>query len=126
MERPENALTVEVAKNEHQRDYTRDETLGLADRLRQTGYRNLPNRPNKDEKALGPALQMVLGKSLRTVRRLLAEDRGAEESKTAERAPDEPPMVQTLRRLARALTTYRDVVPAQQRREELQTIHRTL
>jgi ParB family chromosome partitioning protein len=125
-ERPEDALAVEVAENEHRRDYTREEALGLADRLRQAGYRDVPGRPGREEKALGPALQVVLGKSLRTVRRLLANERAPQAPVAVERGAGEPPVVQALKRLQRALGAYRDVVPAQQRREELQAIRRTI
>jgi ParB family chromosome partitioning protein len=122
---PDEALAVEVAENEHRRDYTRDEARALAGRLRQAGYHDTPGRPPRGARALAPALQVVLGKSLRTVRRLLADERGDVPAATREPAPAEQ-AVRALGRLARALGAYRESVPAQLRREELQAVRRTV
>lgn len=73
-EDPERALSVEIAENEHRRDYTREEARQLAERLREAGFRDTVGRPKQGEKALAPALTVVLGKSLRTVRRLLDDE----------------------------------------------------
>lgn len=71
---PERAFQVEVAENEHRRDYTPAEVRALADRLRANGYVDQPGRPIKGTKALRPALEVIIGKSLRTVQRYLNED----------------------------------------------------
>lgn len=71
---PNLALGVEVAENEHRRDYSKDEIGALVGRLKKAGYKDTAGRPKAGEKALAPALQVVLGKSLRTVRRILAGD----------------------------------------------------
>ena len=67
------AFEVEVAENEHRRDYTKDELAHLVERLRKAGYKDTPGHPREGEKALAPALGVVIKKSLRTVRRILAE-----------------------------------------------------
>jgi len=76
---PNLALAAEVAENEHRRAYTRDEIIQLADRLRGAGFVDRAGRPKKNEKALRPALSAIVGKSRRTVERILtgeAERRG--------------------------------------------------
>lgn len=68
---PERALTVEIAENEQRRDYTPPEIRALADRLLAAGYVETRGRPRKGEKALRPALEVIVGKSLRTLRKHL-------------------------------------------------------
>jgi len=68
------ALQIEVAENEHRRDYTPTEVRVVADKLKEAGYRTTAGRPKKGEKALAPALSLIFGKSLRTVERYLAAD----------------------------------------------------
>lgn len=68
---PDRALQCEVAENEHRRDYTPNEVRALADRLRSHGYHDQRGRPQKGEKALGPALEVIIGKHRRTVQRYL-------------------------------------------------------
>lgn len=72
---PEKALQVEISENEKRRDYTPAEVRALADRLRSAGYMDTPGRPSKDEKRLRPALEIIIGKSLRSVRRYLTEEK---------------------------------------------------
>ena len=73
-QQPERALSVEIAENEKRRDYTALEARTLAERLRNAGYVDVKGRPAKGEKALRPALEVIMGKSLRTVRRYLNEE----------------------------------------------------
>lgn len=96
---PAQALAVEVAENEHRRDYTRDEALVIAERLRKAGYKDTVGRPKKDAKALAPALQTVMGKSLRTVRRLLA----------GEGAPREATIDSSLRGVQRSMLKHMEL-----------------
>ena len=70
---PSKALQVEIAENEHRRDYTPSEVRNLAERLREFGYKDVKGRPKKDEKALMPALTVVVGKNIRTIQRYLAD-----------------------------------------------------
>ena len=67
------ALQVEVAENEHRRDYTPKEVRLLADRLQAQGYKRLKGRPGKGEKSLVLALAFVVNKSKRTIERYLQE-----------------------------------------------------
>ena len=70
---PDLALQVEIAENEKRRDYTRAEVKALAERLKSAGYSDTQGRPLKGDKPLRPALQVIIGKSLRTVQRYLNE-----------------------------------------------------
>lgn len=68
---PDKALAIEASENEKRRDYTPAEVRAIADRLRTAGYRDAPGKPKKGEKALRPALELIIGKSIRQVRRYL-------------------------------------------------------
>jgi ParB family chromosome partitioning protein len=68
---PDKALAIEASENEKRRDYTPAEVRAIADRLREAGYRDAPGKPKKGEKALRPALELIIGKSIRQVRRYL-------------------------------------------------------
>jgi ParB family chromosome partitioning protein len=68
---PDKALAIEATENEKRRDYTPAEVRAIADRLRAVGYRDAPGKPRKGEKALRPALELIIGKSIRQVRRYL-------------------------------------------------------
>lgn len=74
---PEKALAIEASENEKRRDYTPAEVRALADRLRAAGYRDASGKPKKGEKALRPALELIIGKSIRQVRRYLNDDASA-------------------------------------------------
>jgi ParB family transcriptional regulator, chromosome partitioning protein len=69
------ALQVEIAENEMRRDYTSAEVRVLAERLKAAGYVDTKGRPALGEKALRPALKVIIGKSIRTVQRYLNEDK---------------------------------------------------
>lgn len=73
---PEKALQVEVAENEHRRDYTPSEVRGIAERLISAGYKDVKGRPKKGEKVLMPALSTVVGKNRRTIQRYLHGEPG--------------------------------------------------
>ena len=70
---PDKALSIEIAENEHRRDYTRDEIMGIAERLKNAGFEELKGRPKKGQKPLMPALTAIVGKSKRQVYRILEE-----------------------------------------------------
>ena len=65
------ALSIEIAENEKRRDYTKREVTALAERLKVAGFRMARGKPKVGERAMGPALAVIIGKSERTVRRLL-------------------------------------------------------
>lgn len=70
---PEAALEIEVAENEKRLDYTREEVRAIADRLRAAGYHDKRGAVRTGDKALGPALATIVGKSRRTIQRILAD-----------------------------------------------------
>jgi hypothetical protein len=70
-EDPARALAVETTENTQRRPYTREEVLSLVQRLRVAGYVERDGRPKTGEKALRPALSVILRKSPNTIRRLL-------------------------------------------------------
>lgn len=67
------ALQIEIAENEKRRDYTPGEVKAIAERLRASGFVDLKGRPKKGQKALMPALSVVIGKSIRTVQNYLSK-----------------------------------------------------
>ena len=68
---PELALRIEVAENEHRKQYTREQVLALARRLRESGIKDTPGRPKAGARALRPELIEVFGISRATVSRYL-------------------------------------------------------
>jgi ParB family chromosome partitioning protein len=70
---PDLALQVEVAENEQRRDYTPAEVKVLAERLKEAGYIDRKDRPSKGEKPLLPALEVIVGKSLSTLKQYLQD-----------------------------------------------------
>lgn len=94
------ALAVEVAENEQRRDYTPAEVRRLADRLRGAGFRARAGRPRKGTRALLPALGAVVGKSKRTLLRILSGDAAGD-------GPPEPATwADACARLRRALQAF--------------------
>lgn len=65
------ALAIETSENTQRKSYSRDEIATLVQRLRASGFVEREGRPRAGEKALRPALSVVLGKSANTVRRWL-------------------------------------------------------
>jgi ParB family chromosome partitioning protein len=55
------ALAAEAAENTARREYDKAELEAVVQKLKKAGYRELKGRPKKGQKALRPALQMVLG-----------------------------------------------------------------
>ncbi|MDA3960443.1 MAG: hypothetical protein PF961_06610 [Planctomycetota bacterium] len=82
---PAAAQKAEIAENDVRRDFTRPEILAYTDLLRAAGYDDTPGRPKAGTKALIPALVGIVGKSRRTILRVLAEQR-AETPKPADPA----------------------------------------
>lgn len=73
---PDAALAAEAAENTARKSYTPAEVAALVDRLRRAGYRETKGRPGKGDKALRPALGLVLGCSPDTARRMLGTKKG--------------------------------------------------
>lgn len=83
------ALAVEISENEQRRDYSHAEIQRLADRLRAAGfhYTSEGGRPRSDARPLMPALEIIVGKSVRQLRRILnpPAPKPAEKPKTGTR-----------------------------------------
>lgn len=111
-ESPDLALQIEVTENEKRRDYTPGEVRAIAERLRDAGYVDVKGRPAKGTKALRPALETIIGKSIRTVRRYLNE--AVEESVTDVRlseGEDTAALSASLRRLQTELSRWQKAYP---------------
>jgi ParB family chromosome partitioning protein len=68
---PSLALAVETSENTQRKSYSKQEIFTLVQRLREAGFVEREGRPRVGEKALRPALSIVIGKSANTVRRWL-------------------------------------------------------
>ena len=77
----ERALAIEVVENEQRRDYTAAEARAIATKLRDAGYVDRSGPVREEEKRLRPALQLIIGKSERTIRRWLNEGEDGQEEK---------------------------------------------
>ena len=95
---PEMALEIEISENEKRKDFSRAEVKVLANKLREAGYTDTPGRPKIGEKRLRPALELIVGKSLKTLQRYLNED---EAGKTQTNVQDPNPDYDRKLRLAR-------------------------
>ena len=69
---PERALAIETAENAQRRDYTPTEIRALYARLKAAGYVDRRGPKRSDERPLRPAIGVVIGRSLRTVNRMLS------------------------------------------------------
>lgn len=97
---PDAAHKAEIAENDVRRDFTRAQILTYTEHLRAAGYHDTPGRPKAGDKALIPTLVGIVGKSRRTILRILAE----------ERAPSAPPVDERARARAdlnRAIDRFR-------------------
>ncbi len=68
---PHEALAAEAAENTARHAYTKAEVKELVARLRKAGYREATGRPKRGQRALRPAIELVLGVSRNTARRML-------------------------------------------------------
>jgi ParB family chromosome partitioning protein len=71
---PALALAIDIGSNERRKSYTATEVRGLAATLKAVGYRGDSGKPKAGERTIIPALSAVIGKSRRTVYRMLAEE----------------------------------------------------
>jgi ParB family transcriptional regulator, chromosome partitioning protein len=116
---PSAALAAEAAENTARRQYTPKEARELAQRLREAGYRESTGRPKAGEKALRPALEMVLGQSASTIRRLLGKKDAPKKGKPVSAIPD----LKRLRKLSQKVAEHKlpagTKLPAMRRAIEL-------
>lgn len=103
------ALQIEISENEKRRDYTPVEVRSLAEKLKDAGYEDVKGRPSKGGKALRPALEVIIGKSIRTVRRYLNND--TEKSVTDVRLSQGDLETTALKRLRTELTRWQRSFP---------------
>ena len=99
---PAAALAAEAAENTARRQYTPKEARELAQRLREAGYRESTGRPKAGEKALRPALEMVLGQSASTIRRMLGKKDAPKTKGKASLVPD----LKRLRKLSQGVAAH--------------------
>jgi ParB-like chromosome segregation protein Spo0J len=104
---PELALRIEVAENEHRKQYTREQVLALARRLRDSGIKDTPGRPKAGERSLRPELIEVFGISRATVTRYLR----AGDADGASGQQPEPPRPARFARLRRELRVALPLMP---------------
>lgn len=67
------ALAIEVAENNVRRSYSATEIRDLADRLKKAGYKATPGRPKDGEVSAIAVLHAAVGKSKRTIERIIAD-----------------------------------------------------
>ena len=101
---PERALEIETSENTQRRDYTRAEIVRLYQRLVEAGYTDRRGKPKPGEKAARPVIATVIGRSLRTVRRILNERQAPPEQRQTKQA------FQATTRLQRALKSFAEEV----------------
>ena len=120
---PALAMDIEVAENECRRDYTQSELRHIVDRLQKAGYRNRPGRPRPDDKPLKDALGRIIGKSHRTVERLLADlrDPGPKDKTGDSLRAQELALLETLEQVVRRYVGFagRGDLPADDNRNSL-------
>jgi len=80
------ALAVETAENHVRRQYTRDEIVALAKRLKAAGYKTTPGKPIAGEFTVLNALQAAVGKSKRQIQNILSDKATAADHSDWERA----------------------------------------
>jgi hypothetical protein len=73
-------VRVEAIENEKRLDFTKAELVRLVERFVAAGYRDVGGRPKEGERVLSQELERVMGKSRRTVFRLLAEIRNPQQA----------------------------------------------
>lgn len=105
------ALAIEIAENEKRRDYTKLEVVALSERLKSAGFRMARGKPKAGERALGPALAVIIGKSERQVRRILGGDDIRTDVLISQKS-----VSQVLKRIQAALNDLHEVATGPQKR----------
>lgn len=98
------ALAAEIIENTQREAYTRDEVLGAYEKLKKAGYKTGAGRPKKGEKALMPALGLLFGRHVRTLRHVI-NDGTPEEKATV------PKTLAALKAVKRALRAHGGELP---------------
>jgi len=74
------ALAVELAENNVRRSYSAQEIRDLAERLKKAGYKASVGRPKAGETSAITVLQAAVGKSKRTIERIIAGEKASNKS----------------------------------------------
>lgn len=74
------ALAIELAENNVRRSYTADEIKELAARLKKAGYKATPGRPKEGEVPAINVLHAAVGKSKRTIERIISDKKPGSKS----------------------------------------------
>jgi hypothetical protein len=77
---------VEATENGIRRQYTNDEIKGLAVKLKRAGYTHREGRPKHGEKAMIVALEAIVGKTTKHLKRILGETEAKERKPEWERS----------------------------------------
>jgi hypothetical protein len=85
---PAAAKAIELSENTQRENFTKDEVKNAYKELVAAGYRHTVGRPKKGEKAIGPQLELLYGKSSRAITKYIAEVRA--ETEGAPTGPSEP------------------------------------
>jgi len=76
------ALAIEATENEKRRDYSKQEVLGLWNRLEAAGYRTKPGKQKRGQKPELPLMKAIIGKSERHIKRMVKADEGGNDKGT--------------------------------------------
>ncbi len=98
------AMAVEIIENTQRLDFTRDEVVAVYEKLKKSGYKNTAGRPKKGEKALMPALSVIFGRHVRTLRHVINDAKPEKTSST-------PKTLTALKAMKRALRTHGGELP---------------
>lgn len=94
------AMAVEIIENTQRLDFTRDEVVAVYEKLKKSGYKNTAGRPKKGEKALMPALSVIFGRHVRTLRHVLND------AKAPEKESSTPKTLTALKAMKRAIRSH--------------------
>lgn len=103
----ERALAIEAAENTQRRDYTAQEVLRIYNRLTASGYTDRRGKPKEGEKPAKPMIASIIGKSVRTVERMLAKANETV-SEDAELIKSLKGVERSIRKLVRASNEYEE------------------
>jgi ParB family transcriptional regulator, chromosome partitioning protein len=115
-EDPERALQCEIAENEQRRDYTNSEIKTIAEKLIQAGFVAVKGRPKKGQKALMPALSVVVGKSIRRIQQYMEGSENSGGTKTEKSTK----LFALLKSAKRSLSSSREIVADMPRTNAIQ------
>lgn len=79
---PQMAFDHEAAENEKRLDYTKAEVLDLYERLKSAGYEATVGKPKEGAKPIVPQMMKIIGKSRRTVQRILEKNKDSKPEKS--------------------------------------------